>query len=359
MGFGLLTAGESSGDRIAAALYRELRAQDKLREWRGMAGPDLRRCAGFHPIGKVEDLSGAGVVELIPRLPKLLRGRRALQRELDAGPDIAIFVDAPDLHLPLARRARRNNVPVVQLVVPQFWAWRPKRKAQLAQDVQLSLCLFPFEVAPLRALGAAAHWVGHPLIDSITQTATEPEASETLRIALLPGSRPNEVKGNLERLRSRIDSALGRTPRTVIVPWRLSRPPPAMEGVEFTSASGQDVLTSADLAVVAFGTACLEAALLGVPQLSFGSAHPITRRLVENLIQTEWFALPNIVLKRQAVDEFILPEGASHFEGQLRKMTESLSSHRRRSVALAEELRAVLGPPGFATRAAHCLEPLL
>ena len=359
MRLGLLTAAEASGDRIAAALHSELRARHPEHSWRGMAGPLLRGNSEFEAIGRVEDLSGAGLVELIPRLPQLWRGRRRLQKELDAEPNLAIFVDAPDLHLPLASRARRRNVPAVQLVVPQFWAWRPRRKEVLARNTRLCLCLFPFEVAPLRALGAAAHWVGHPLVDELTDIAPVRPDRAKLRVALLPGSRPSEVKANLPRLQERLENALGQTPREVVVPWRLQSPSPEVPGITFSKASGAEVLASSDLAVVAFGTASLEAALLGIPQIAFGSAHPLTRLVVSPLLRTPWLALPNILLQRAAVAEYLLPDSETHFDLQLRATLEDLASSQEESRALAAELREVLGAPGFAARAADCLEPLL
>lgn len=359
MGRALLTAAELSGDAIAAALFEELVRRDPSRRWSGFSGPKLEDIGGFETLGSVETLSGAGLVELLPRLPTLLRGRRRLLAEIETDPDLAVFVDAPDLHLPLARRAKARGVRTVQLVVPQFWAWRPGRKEQLARDVQLSLCLFPFEVAPLRSLGAAAHWVGHPLVDAIPQPVEAPEAGSELRIAVLPGSRPNEVKRNLPAALAALEPALGQTPRDIVVAWCLATPPPRIEGVRFSSEPGQDVLAAADLALVAFGTACLEAALLGVPTLSLGSAHPITARFVRPRLQTRWLALPNILVGRPALAEHLLPEDQDELASDLRALSEDLAAARSRALELSEELRGVLGHGGFAGRTADCIEALL
>jgi len=361
VGISLLTAAEPSGDRIGAAVYAELRRRNPKRSWRGFAGDQLRLAEGFEPIGRVEDLSGAGLVELVPQLPGLIAGRRRLRGELDAGPEVALLIDAPDLHLPLAARSRRrgSKVPIVQLVVPQFWAWRPRRKERIARDINLSLCLFRFEVAPLLSIGAPARWVGHPLVDAIPVRATPPPRQDTLRIALLPGSRRSEVHRNLKRVLQHIDAALGKTPREVTVPWRLDSPPPDLPGLVFSRASGAEVLAESDLALVAFGTACLEAALLGVPFLAFGSAHPLTRRIVRPMLRTRWLALPNIVLGRAAVPEHLLPAAGPAFERSVRTLCERLASERSQSGGIAEELRHALGPPGFARRTVDCLEPLL
>jgi lipid-A-disaccharide synthase len=145
----------------------------------------------------------------------------------------------------------------------------------------------------------------------------------------------------------------------VIVPWRLDESPPAIPEVTFSPADGPQVLKDADFAIVAFGTACLEAALLGIPFLAVGSAHPLTQRLVRPLLRTEWLALPNILLARSAIPERVLPLEADAFERDLRNLHSRLPLARQESGALAEEIRAALGPGGFAQRAADCLEPLL
>ena len=359
MGPALLTAAEVSGDAVAAPVLRALQRRAPQYSWQGFGGSQMTACEGFEALGDVRDLSGAGVAELIPRLPTLLRARHRIQQAIDADPPVAIFVDAPDLHLPLARRATARGVRTVQLVVPQFWAWRPKRKELLARDARLSLCLFPFEVAPIRALGGAAHWVGHPLVDTLPSPATFHEPEGALRIALLPGSRPNEVHRNLPLAVDTLRRISGQTPVEIVVPWRLGSRPPALPNVTFVHDRGAEVLATAQLAVVAFGTATLEAALLGIPTVTFGSAHRLTALLVRRHLRNRWFALPNILLGHQAVDEHVLPDGSEGLERSLGRLLADLGGARQAALETSASLRSSLGSGGFAERAAGCIEALL
>ena len=120
MGPLLLSATEPSADRLASVVGGELGARRPELSWEGIGGPELRGSTCFKALGRAEDMSGAGLVELLPQLAGLYRGRRTLQKALLRTPQFALFVDAPDLHLPLAKQARGLGVPVIQLGLPQF-----------------------------------------------------------------------------------------------------------------------------------------------------------------------------------------------------------------------------------------------
>ncbi len=342
----IFTAAEPSGDRLAGPVLDALAQRRPGVSWVGHAGESMGRCATLTALGDVRDLSGAGLVELLPRLPAILRGRRALQDALQHS-ELAVFVDAPDLHLPLARKARARGVITVCLVCPQFWAWRPGRRAAIAEAFDLVLCLFPFEVPALRSWGIAAHCVGHPVADR-PLVPHEP----TGVIALLPGSRPAEVERNLLPFVAAARAAAGQGVE-LVVPWRLRAEPPELAGVRFDRSEGPDVLAQCDAALAAAGTAALEAALLGVPVVVSASVHPWTARLAGRFVRSPWLALPNILLRRDAVPEIrqdLRPETlARALEGQL-------AAHDAAEVA--RELRALLGT-GFADRAADRILPLL
>ncbi|MEE2830036.1 MAG: hypothetical protein VX498_12670 [Myxococcota bacterium] len=359
MGPALLTAAEASGDGVAAPVLAELLRRHPDSAWTGFSGPAMDAVPGFSSLGDVRQLSGAGLVELLPRMPALLRARRELIRWIDQTSELSVFVDAPDLHLPLARRARQRGGRTVQLVSPQFWAWRPGRRDQLARDVNLTLCLFPFEVDPLRSVGAAAHWVGHPLADRIPGPADPPEPSGPIRVALLPGSRPNEVRRNLRPVLQAIDKAKGQRDLDIRIPWRLDSRPPQVAGVRFEDRSGLEVLAESDLAIAAFGTATLEAALLGIPTITVGSAHPLSSWLLRGMISTRYFALPNILLDQGLLPEHLLPAASDALVESLEHLFLNLPSAREQAVEIHQQLRPMLGGSGFAHRVADCIEPLL
>ena len=342
----VFTAAEPSGDRLAGPVLDALAEWVPAVSWVGHAGERMARCAALTALGDVRDLSGAGLVELIPRLPSILRGRRSLQGALAAAP-LAVFVDGPDLHLPLARAARARGATTICLVCPQFWAWRPGRRAAIGAAFDLVLCLFPFEVPALRSWGIAAHCVGHPAADEPLE-----ERPQQGLIALLPGSRPAEVRRNLGPFVAAARAAAGQGSR-IVVPWRLRAEPPELDGVEFDRAEGAAVLRRCDVALVAAGTASLEAALLGVPVVVSASAHPLTAAVASRLLRSQHLALPNILLGREAVPEIHQDLSVGPLAGALQTQLAGSGA-----MALAQELRAQLGS-GFAGRAADRIAPLL
>ena len=308
----------------------------------------------YRPLGDAAQLSGAGIIELLPRLPQLLEARRALRSAVDAAP-ISIFIDAPDLHLPLAKRAHEAGRRSVMLVAPQFWAWRPGRKDFVARHVDLTLCLFRFEVDAIRSVGGAAHWVGHPCSEGLRPAA--PNTDRPPRIAVFPGSRPSEVEAHLEPFLAAAREALGDREGEIVVAWRIPHPPKKREGVTFTMQPGTDVLADVDAAVIAAGTATLEAAAMGVPTVVGVKLHPVTAGIARRLLQTRYAALPNVLLKETAVPEHWQDLGG--VAADLRRILHDRTAATQRASEIAARLAPILGPPGFAQRAAEALESLL
>ena len=355
----LLTAAEVSGDQLAGPVLAELAIRRPELTWTGFGGACMQRAPAFRPLGDVRDLSGAGLVELLPTLPRLLRGRARLARALRRRPRLAVFVDAPDLHLPLARRARRAGVRTVQLAAPQFWAWRPGRARFLAEHLDLVLCLFAFEARRLMRAGARAVHVGHPLADRLAAPGppAPPRRSAGPVLAVLPGSRPSEVGRHLEPFVRAARGALAGRAGEIVVPWRLATPPPPLAGVRFDPRPGADVLAEADAALVAVGTATLEAAALGTPTIAAARLHPATFAVARRLLRTRWTALPNVLLGERAIPEHLQDLGG--LRGDLRRLLDEPAEAAERADDVARRLRAELGPAGFAPRVADCLLPLL
>lgn len=349
----VFTAAEVSGDRLAGAVLCALGERRPDLRWAGVGGAAMLASGRHDAVASVDDLGGAGLVELLPRLPAILRARARLQALLAERPPLSVFVDAPDLHLALATEARRRGLRTALLVVPQFWAWRPGRRQQVAQAADLALCLFEHEVAPLRSLGVAAFWVGHPAAEL---DPAPPRGRRPLRLALLPGSRRSEVH---RHLRPFLAAALALDCRDVEVAWRLPQPPPTVEGARFTRDSGPSVLARADVALVAAGTASLEAAVLGVPTVVAVALHPLSAVVARRLLQVDHVALPNLILGRRAVPEVVQNLSVEALCAPLRPLIADRVGAREEAAEHARELRARLGPPGFGARAAHRLLPLL
>lgn len=350
----LLTAAEPSGDRLGGLLLAELGRRRPDLRFVGFGGDELGAHGAFESLGDSDELAAGGFVELLPRMPRLAAGRRLLRDAVDRRPPLAIFVDAPGLHLPLAERARAAGVPVAWLAVPQFWAWRGGRADRLAACADLALCLFPWEVAPLLRRGLAAVSVGHPALALAPREAHGARARP--RVAVLPGSRPGEVGTQLTAM---LGAARRLGDVDISVPWRLPRAAPHHDRVRFVPDPGISVLAGADVALVAAGTATLEAALLGVPQVVVAWPSPLTARLGRRLLQTPWVALPNIALGRMAVPESVGAPDEEHAAALLQVALADPGAADADARAIGAELRERLGPPGFAGRAADALAPLL
>jgi lipid-A-disaccharide synthase len=357
---------EASGDHLAAAVIRGLGRAFGGLHLRGIAGEAMRAAAAqtelpFSVEGDTADLGAAGLVELIPALPELWRARRTLRRLLEERRGPALLVDAPDLHLPAARRAPRlTGCPIGLLVAPQYWAWRPRRAETLLHAVDFVLCLFRFEAHHLRRLGVMAHWVGHPAVDvAAARTDGPAPPRERPLVAILPGSRRSEVSRLLRPCVAGVRRALGDRPHEIVVPWRLKRPPPPIEGVRFSSDPGVAVLARANLAVVAAGTATLEAALAGVPCVVVGRSHPWTTAIARRALRIPWIGLPNILLDRSVVPELVQDLDPEHFVSPVRSCLVDGDAGAPKARALAEELLEHLGPPGFGARVAEALRPAL
>lgn len=351
---GVLTAAEPSGETLGGLVLAELEERHPDRMWTGYCGEAMRTRRGYHALGDASQLSGAGLVELLPRLPQLWEARRKLRAAVDAAP-LSVFIDAPDLHLPLARRAREVGRRSVMLVAPQFWAWRPGRKDFVARHVDLTLCLFRFEVDAIRSVGGAAHWVGHPCTEHL-KPAT-PATDRPPRIAVFPGSRPNEVHAHLEPFLAAAREALGEGEGEIVVAWRIPHPPRKRPGVTFTMQPGPAVLADADAALIAAGTATLEAAAMGVPQVVGVKLHPATATIARRLLRTRHAALPNVLLKDAVVPEHWQDLGG--LAADLRRILRDRPAARQQAGAIADRLAPMLGPPGFARRTVDALEPLL
>jgi len=339
----LFSAAEPSGDLLAGPVIEELRAQRPDLVPAGVTGPAMR-AAGARSIGDIADLSGSGLVEVLPRLPAILRVRRRLRDAIVRGrPTVAVLVDAPDLHLTLHRVGRRAGVRTVQLVPPQFWAWRERRGTAL-RSLDRVLCLFRFEAARLRELGVSATWVGHPVVE---RAAAARGGERDTVIAVLPGSRRHEQDRHVGPLVAAAKEVGRRRGLRVVLSWPKGRPAP--EGVDVSHEDGLCLLARAACALVAPGTATLEAAMVDCPHVVAGALHPLSAAVARRLLRVEHVGLPNLLLGAARVPEVLQDLEVGRLAAALEGTLET------DAVGLRRELGEVLGPPGFAARAAGAI----
>jgi lipid-A-disaccharide synthase len=369
----LIVAGEASGDELAARVLAELRLQVGPLDVRGLGGPALAR-QGMHLDIDLRDTTAMGAVEVLRRLPPITAAwYRLAQLARRWVPQAALLVDLPDFNMPLAARLKALGIAVHGLVAPQFWAWRTHRVEQIARWYDEIACLFPFEVGPLQRAGAAAYFVGHPLADAPSPNKLEARralrlSSDASCLALLPGSRPSEVtrllpplveavqrlKGQLEGANLEVLIPVASSLRTFPSLPRWLRTVTADE----VDLPARQVLAAADAALVASGTATLEAGLLGVPQLVVYRLSPISYAAARLLVRTRHISLPNILLQRQVVVECLQGEVQPDVVcWHARHLLQGGNSPELWPRA-ARELRQALAGPGVAAVASR-LAPLL
>jgi len=362
-----ISAGEVSGDQHAAALLTELRQiRPELSAW-GVGGPRLA-AAGQQQVAGIEELSLVGITEVLPKLRSILSLLRRLGRELARRrPPVVLLVDAPDFNLRLAKAAHALGLRVVYFITPQVWAWRRGRLGEIRRNVDLALCILPFEESFFKEAGVRAEYVGHPLIDLVHPSAPKLDLRADLAldparpvIALLPGSRRSEVRSLLPSLLGAARLLSRRRPRPQFVVPAASaavRPlltPLAGEPIAAHIVEGRawDCLAAADAAVVTSGTATLETALIGTPFVTIYRVSPLSHAIAKRLIHARWVSLPNLLLGEPAVRELLQndcrPETIAH---EVERLLDDPAAAGRLKDKCGK-VRSLLGPGGAAVRAA-------
>lgn len=315
-----VAAGEASGDQLGMALMEALLARHPDMEFRGVAGPKMR-AMGCHTLAAAEELAVMGLVEVLEHLPRLWLLRRRLARELlDWQPDVFIGIDAPSFNLGLAGMLKRRGLRTAQYVSPQVWAWRPGRVRHMGEAVDLVLCLLPFEPPFYAEHALPAEFVGHPLADQIPLQPQRDGARAALGLAadarvlaVLPGSRSGEVQrlgpdfiAAARQLAARYPGLQILAPMaTPGVRGEFERQGAASAGLRVLDGQARTVLQAADVALVASGTATLEAVLCGCPLVAAYRFGTLTSILLGQLRSDDLrhFSLPNLL-----ADQALIPE---------------------------------------------------
>jgi lipid-A-disaccharide synthase len=315
-----LVAGEASGDLLAGLLLQGMRARWPDFRAGGIGGPRMAE-QGFDAWWPHEKLAVSGYMEVLRHYRELSGIRDRLRGKLLADPPSAfIGVDAPDFNLDLEAALKARGIKTVHFVCPSIWAWRPGRVEKIHRAADHVLCIFPFEPALLAQHGIASTYVGHPLASVVPMQPGKAAAREALGLqpagevlAILPGSRASEV----QRLAPRFFGAAARIRRArpgieMIVPAVPGRMAALEEGVRAAGLDGavkivpgrsHEALAACDVALVASGTATLEAALFKRPMVIAYAVNWLTYRMMRSMQLQPWVGLPNILCR-----EFVVPE---------------------------------------------------
>jgi len=318
-----IVAGEASGDALGAELIDAVRARLPGLRFAGIAGPRMESagCEAWYPLSR---LGLRGYAEVAAKLPGLVMLRRDLRRRmLAARAKLFIGIDAPDFNLGLEGGLKAAGVRTIHYVSPSVWAWRRERIDTIARKVDRLLALFPFEPPLYADAGVAVTFVGHPLAKDAATAATRRQTRELLKLdrepafALLPGSRASELEMHSELLLRSAQALLEAQPTArFLVPlvsretreqFEATRDRLELHDLPLTILYGHadHALRAADLALVASGTASLEALVARCPHLVFYRVHALTAKIVARRLLLPYVGLPNVLAGRFVVPEFL------------------------------------------------------
>ncbi|MSP20740.1 MAG: lipid-A-disaccharide synthase [Alphaproteobacteria bacterium] len=367
----MLVAGEASGDALGAGLMGALQTlTGGAVRFSGVGGLQME-ARGLASLFPMQELSLMGIMEVLPRVPQLMRRLREVEdHALASGPDAVVTIDSPGFNFRLARRLKPQKLNLIHYVAPTVWAWKAGRARKIAPLFDHLLTLLPFEPPYFEVEGLRSTFVGHPVIetgagkgDGTAFRARHSLAGATPLLCILPGSRRSES--------SRLLPPFGETARrlgaqvpglTVVVPavphleadiraavaaWKL----PAI--ILPSNTEKYDAMAAANAAIAASGTVALELALARTPTVVAYKLHPLTWMLVRRMARSPYVHLVNILLRRPVVPELLqgncTPERLT--EAVLTLLNDPVARNRQRSAG-AEALAALTPAAGSPSMAA-------
>ncbi len=362
----MISCGEASGDVYAGALAAALRARVPAVEIVGFGGPRLE-AAGASLAGEYTGLTVTGLTEAIRVLPRsYAMYRRLVAAARERRPDVFVAIDFPDFNFRLMAALRPLGVPIVYYVSPQLWAWRPGRLKTMQRLVDRVLVIFPFEAPIYERAGVPVQFVGHPLVD--LARASRPRAAflrdlglqpDAPTVALLPGSRPNELRqigpamaGAVPRIRAAVPGVQFVVARAPNLPDDLFTSFP--DSVMVRDAT-DDVLAAADVVITASGTATVQTALHERPMVVAYRVSPLSYRIGKPFLTVDTYAMPNLVAGRRIVPELIQDDCTPHrIASEAIALLTDADRYGRMREALSA-LRERFGAPGASGRAADAI----
>jgi lipid-A-disaccharide synthase len=360
-----IISGEASGDLHASNLMAGIRVHDKAAIFRAWGG-DLMQQQGATLVKHYRDLAFMGFVEVVANLKTIAANIRFCKHDIKAWkPDVVIFVDYPGFNLRILPYVKKLGIATFYYISPQIWAWKQNRIKLIKQYVDEMFVILPFEKQFYAQFGINVHYEGHPLLDAFEHIRQERPAGlpvDKKIIALLPGSRKQEIKKMLPEMLKAIENNDEYFPVIAAVS--------SVETEFYSSLIGKanvllivgntyGVLKNSDAAIVTSGTATLEAALLNIPLLVCYKGSKISYWIARRLIHVNYISLVNLILNKPIVKELIQDEmNAIQIQLELQKL---LSDTRQKESLMNsfQELKVLCGKPGSSFRTASTMVQLL
>ena len=359
-----IIAGEASGDlhggNLVKALLRE-NSQLNIRCW----GGDEMKAAGANVVKHIKELAFMGFVEVVMNLRTILRNISNCKKDItEFKPDALVLIDYPGFNLRIAEWANEQGIKVFYYISPQVWAWKQSRVHKIKRFVDEMYVILPFEESFYDRFQFKVTYVGHPLLDALKNyepsesfISTIKQKSEKPILTLLPGSRKQEVRVKLPLM---LEAVKDFKEYRVIIAGAPSLDPAFYD--QFTSGNAEvyfghtyDLLTISEAALVTSGTATLETALIGIPEVVCYKGSRISYHIAKALIKIRFISLVNLIMDREVVTELIQDEcNPERMKEELSKILKG-GSTREQMLEDYAALRNLLGQGGASEKVAQSL----
>lgn len=363
-------AGEASGDLHGANLLKALKEGDASAQFRVWGG-DLMKAAGGTLVKHYRDLAFMGFVEVVANLRTILRNISFCKRDILAtAPDVLILIDYPGFNLRIAAWAKQVQIPVFYYISPQIWAWRQGRVHKIKRVVDRMFVILPFEQEFYAKYNMQVDFVGHPLLDAIadlpspTRFRTIHQLDSRPIIALLPGSRKQEIKRVLPVMLSVVDNfmdyqfVIGGAPsqsvefyEQILVAYPVANRPTLLQQQTYP------LLQSAVAALVTSGTATLETALFGVPQVVLYKGNWWSYQIARRLVKVRYISLVNLIMNRPIITELI--QNDCNSTSLAKELNLILNLNKKKILSEYNILTKKLSHKGASVRTAHLMQKYL
>jgi lipid-A-disaccharide synthase len=356
-----LIAGESSGDNLGASLITEIIKNDQAAIFEFWGGDLMEKSSGIKPKKHFKELAFMGIWEVVKHLPKILMNFSIVKKQILAfNPDAVIFIDFPGFNLRLTKWVKSKNIKTIFYVSPTVWAWNRNRVFTIEKFVDLMICILPFEINFYKDYKVKAIYEGNPVVDGVHAFTKDTKFLSLHNIqkpvlAIIPGSRKQEISSILDvmlqgakKFEHKYDIVISKVAhlssdlyQEVILSNNIK--------CQIIENKYKDILAHANIALVTSGTASLETAIFGVPQVVCYKTSNLTYQIGKRVIKTKYLSLPNLIVDRPLLKELIQEECTE------KNISEAIVQIQHKDVSMYSELYSKLGSPDSASRIAKSI----